>query len=95
MMKLKVKDADAFFCFIPAMVGILMILFTIGIAFKENADIYNEASLVFFWVFLGLVLISHNLLSFYSVNSCKKEVEIKKCSLYTNRKADNTMREVF
>ena len=88
-MKLKVKDAtDTFFCFIPAMVGILMIFFTICIAFNENAGIYNEASWVFFWVFLGLVLIFHDIASFFTV--CKKEDEIKECNLYVDGKIDNT-----
>ena len=94
-MKLKIKDVNGFFCFTPAMVGILMIFFTIGIAFNENTGIYNEASWVFFLVFLGLVLISYNIISLYSISSCKKEVEIKKCSLYTDKNAYNTIREVF
>ena len=74
-MKLKVKDVC--FCFIPAMVGILMIFFTVLGAFNENAGLAKDLSWIFFWVFLGLVLISHTIVSIYTV--CKKEGIIKQC----------------
>jgi len=66
-MKLKVKDAC--FCFIPAMVGILMIFIVLA-TFNDNSGIYNEIGWIFFWIFLGLVLIAYSLVSFYTL--CKK-----------------------
>jgi hypothetical protein len=49
---------------IPALVGIILIFFTILNAFNENAGIYKQLSWIFFWVFLGLVLVSHSIISF-------------------------------
>lgn len=68
-MKLKFKDVC--FCFIPAMIGILIIFFTIVNAFNDNGGIYKEPSWIFFWIFLGLALISHTIISINSL--CKKK----------------------
>lgn len=67
----KKKIKELCFCLIPAIVGILMIVFSIATAFSENGGIYKEASWVFFWVFLGLVLIAHTIMSVIVV--CKRE----------------------
>jgi hypothetical protein len=45
-MRLKVKDVC--FCFIPAMVGVLMIFFTILGAFNDNAGLAKELLWIFF-----------------------------------------------
>ncbi len=59
------------FCIIPALVGIMIIFFSIIFAFSDNAGIFENFSWVFFWVFLGLVLISHTAISV--INLCKCE----------------------
>jgi hypothetical protein len=66
---LKVKDI----CFyvIPAMVGILIIIFTAINAFSETACTYKEVGWIFFWTFLGLVLIAHTIISILTL--CRKE----------------------
>jgi hypothetical protein len=56
-MKLKVKDV--YFCFIPAMVGILKIFFTVINALSETASIYREVDWIFFLTFFGLVFIAN------------------------------------
>jgi len=68
-MKKKIKDLC--FCLIPAMVGIVVIVFSIINVFLENGGIYKELSWVFFWAFLGLVLIAHTTISIIEV--CKRE----------------------
>jgi hypothetical protein len=67
----KKKIKELCFCLIPAIVGILMIVISIATAFSENEGIYKEASWVFFWVFLGLVLIAHTTMSV--IVACKRE----------------------
>jgi len=67
----KKKIKDMCFCIIPALVGILIIFFSILAAFSDDAGIYKNFSWVFFWVFLGLVLISHTAISV--INLCKCE----------------------
>ena len=75
-MKLKVKDVC--FCVIPALVGVLMIFFTILGAYNENAGLNKELSWIFLWTFLSLVLISYTIVSYYSL--CKKEGKLKQYS---------------
>ncbi len=59
------------FCVIPALVGIVIIFFSILAAFSDNAGVYEDFSLVFLMVFLGLVLVSHSAISV--INLCKCE----------------------
>ena len=59
------------FCIIPALVGVVIILFSISAAFSDEVGIYMNSSLVLFWVFLGLVLIAHTTISV--INLCKCE----------------------
>jgi len=66
-MKKKIKDMC--FCIIPALVGVVIILFSITAGFSDELGIYMNPSWVFFWVFLGLVLISHTTISV--INLCK------------------------
>ena len=68
----KKKIKDMCFCIIPALVGILIIFFSIINAFSDDAGIYKNFSWVFFWVFLGLVLIAHTTISV--INLCKCEI---------------------
>jgi hypothetical protein len=68
----KKKIKDMCFCVIPALVGILIIFFSIISAFSDDAGIYKNFSWVFFWVFLGLVLIAHTTISV--INLCKCEI---------------------
>jgi len=67
----KKKIKDMCFCIIPALVGIVIILFSIAAAFSDVEGIYMNFSFVFLWVFLGLVLISHTAISV--INLCKCE----------------------
>jgi len=67
----KKKIKDMCFCIIPALVGILIIFFSIVNAFSNEAGIYKNFEWVFIWVFLGLVLISHTAISV--INLCKCE----------------------
>jgi len=67
----KKKIKDMCFCIIPALVGIVIIFFSILAAFSDDAGVYKNSSLVFFWVFLGLVLIAHTTISV--INLCKCE----------------------
>ena len=67
----KKKIKDMCFCIIPGLVGIVIIFFSILAAFSDDPGIYRNFSWVFFWVFLGLVLISHTIISV--VNLCKCE----------------------
>jgi len=67
----KKKIKDMCFCIIPALVGILIILFSISAAFSNEAGIYKSFEWVFLWVFLGLVLIAHTIISV--INLCKCE----------------------
>jgi len=67
--KKKIKDMS--FCIIPALVGITIIVFSIAGAFSDDPGIYKNFSWVFFWVFLGLVLIAHTTISV--INLCKCE----------------------
>lgn len=57
------------FCIVPALAGVLIIIFSITNAFSEDAGIYSNLSLVLFWVFIGLVLIAHTTISV--INLCK------------------------
>jgi len=59
------------FFIIPALVGILIILFSISVAFSDEAGIYKSFEWGFFGVFLGLVLIAHTIISI--INLCKYE----------------------
>ena len=68
-MKKKIKDMC--FCIIPALVGVFIILFSIAAGFSDELGIYMNSSLVFFWVFLGLVLIAHTTISIIEV--CKRK----------------------
>ena len=65
----KKKIKDMCFCIIPGLVGIIIIFFSILAAFSEDAGIYKNFQWVFFWVFLGFVLIAHTTISV--VNLCK------------------------
>lgn len=47
------------FCIIPALVGVVIIFFSISASFSTVAGIYMAPSWVFLWVFLGMTLISH------------------------------------
>lgn len=67
----KKKIKDMCFCIIPGLVGIIVIFFSISAAYSNDAGIYRNFSWVFFWVFLGLVLISHTIISV--INLCKCE----------------------
>jgi hypothetical protein len=49
------------FCIIPALVGVVIIFFSISASFSTVVGIYMAPSWVFLWVFLGLVLISHTI----------------------------------
>ena len=51
------------FCILPALVGVVIIFFSILASFSTVAGIYMAPSWVFLWVFLGLVLISHTIIT--------------------------------
>lgn len=55
-----------------------MIFFTVLGAFNDDVGLAKELSWIFFWTFLGLVLIAHTIVSIYMV--CKKEGKIKECN---------------
>jgi hypothetical protein len=74
---MRLKGKDLCFCFIPAMVGVLMIFFTVLGAFNNNASLAKELLWIFLWLFLSLVLISYTVISYLSL--CKKEGIIKQC----------------
>jgi len=59
--KEKIKDMG--FCMIPALVGIVIIFLSILASFSTVVGIYMEPSWVFLWVFLGMVLISHTMVT--------------------------------
>jgi len=59
------------FCIIPALVGIMIIFFSILAAFSDVEGIYMNFTFVLLWVFLGLVLIAHTTVSV--INLCKCE----------------------
>jgi len=59
------------FCIIPSLVGIVIIFFSILAAFSEDAGVYQNANLVFLMVFLGLVLISHTIISVNKLCKCE------------------------
>ena len=70
-MVIEKKIKDMCFCIIPGLVGLTIILFSITAGFSDELGIYMNASWVFFWVFLGIVLISYNAITYY--NLCKYE----------------------
>jgi len=47
----------------PALVGVVIIFFSISALFSTVAGIYMKPSWVFLWVFLGMVLISHTIVT--------------------------------
>jgi hypothetical protein len=51
------------FCILPALVGVVIIFFSISASFSTVVGIYMEPSWVFLWVFLGMVLISHTIVT--------------------------------
>ena len=59
------------FCIIPSLVGIVIIFFSILAAFSEDAGVYQNANSVFLMVFLGLVLISHTIISVNKLCKCE------------------------
>jgi FtsH-binding integral membrane protein len=67
----KKKIKDMCFCIIPGLIGILIIFFSIVAKFSDNPGLYSNISWVFFWVFLGLVLIAHTIITV--INLCKCE----------------------
>jgi len=67
----KKKIKDICFCIIPALVGVMIIFFTILTFFSDDAGVFKNFSLVFFWVFLGLVLIAHTTVSVINVCKCE------------------------
>jgi len=68
----KKKVKKLCFCLMPALVGVLIILFNILIVFNEESGIlYHNFAWAFLWVFLGISLISHTIISYIEV--CKRE----------------------
>lgn len=66
------KIKDICFCIIPAIIGILVIAFNLAIIFnKDTGMLYKNYNWAFFWTFIGLVLISHTIVSIVEV--CKRE----------------------
>ena len=60
------------FCVIPATVGLLYIFFNLLVVFNEESGMfYHNFNWAFLSVFLGLVLISHSIISV--ANLCKCE----------------------
>jgi len=59
------------FCILPALVGVFIIFFSILASFSTVAGIYMEPSWVFLWVFLGLVLISHTIITVSRRRNCE------------------------
>jgi len=60
------------FCIIPALVGILLIFIsTLNYFGSKNSGCEISSSLLFFYVFLGLALIAHSIVSIVEV--CKRE----------------------
>jgi len=60
------------FCIIPAIIGILIITFNLAIAFNKDAGmLYKNYNWAFFWIFIGLALISHTIVSIVEV--CKRK----------------------
>jgi hypothetical protein len=51
------------FCILPALVGVFIIFFSILASFSTVVGIYMKPSWVFLWVFLGMVLISHTIVT--------------------------------
>jgi len=56
---------------IPALVGVVIIFFSISASFSNVVGIYMGPSWVFLWVFLGLVLISHTIVTFSRRRKCE------------------------
>ena len=71
-MVIKKKIKDMGFCIIPGLVGVTIILFSIAAGFSDELGIYMNASWVFFWVFLGIVLISHTAITYYNLCKCEQ-----------------------
>jgi len=59
------------FCIMPALVGVVIILFSISASFSTVAGIYMNSSWVFLWVFLGMVLISHTIVTISRRRRCE------------------------
>jgi hypothetical protein len=58
---MNMKFKELFIFSIPSMVGVLMILFIILNLLNNNMIITNETS--WFWIFLGLILISNSIVT--------------------------------
>jgi len=56
---------------IPALVGVVIIFFSISASFSTVAGVYMNPSWVFFWVFLGLVLISYTIITVSRRRRCE------------------------
>ena len=65
----KNKIKDICFCIIPALVGLTIIIFSLAAVFSDDPGVYKNSGWVFFWIFLGIVLISHTTISV--INYCK------------------------
>jgi len=70
-MVIKKKIKELGFCILPGLVGATIILFSIAAGFSDELGIYMNASWVFFWAFLGMVLISHTAISYNNLCKCK------------------------
>lgn len=71
-MNKKKKIMNLCFCMIPAIVAILIIILNLAIIFNEESGIlYKNYNWAVFWIFMGLALISHTIISI--VELCKRE----------------------
>ncbi len=59
------------FCMIPALVGIVIIFLSILASFSVVVGVHMELSWVFLWVFLGLALISHTIVTVSRRRRCE------------------------
>ena len=59
------------FCMIPALVGVVIIFFSISASHSSVVGVYMKPLQIFLWVFLGLVLISHTIVTVSRRRKCE------------------------
>ena len=59
------------FCMLPALVGVVIIFFSISASFSTVVGVHMEPSWVFLWVLLGMVLISHTIVTVSRRRRCE------------------------
>jgi len=59
------------FCILPALVGVVIIFFSILASFSTVVVVHMEPTWVFLWLFLGMVLISHTIVTVSRRRRCE------------------------